>query len=352
MKQEECEDMISKFAVETCDDIKEELSKFTNETDAASLDAGAATISKKFSDMIRLVKPVTVLEEKGIVRVQEVEEATDDAVFSVQVQQAFTWTEFDVRGSEASTLAAGSATFQAYTAPAYVTLRPSTKTSTLFIHDNVRLVNPVRMAEIMAQVTEEIVSAKESAAYSTAATTGSYTSSVSIYMAGGYTVFSTQTGSYVATGSTLTPSDLVAAVKDLKTAGTRKIRPNVAWMATEQLSDLETHADMSPGQTSNANFKKAVYDENGTLVRFDGLEIIESQQMPQITTGIFASFNGHFCYVGQKGLMLGRGQYSKKDKVETFRDPKNHGTEITIDVNYKHGILFNHAMRLLACADT
>jgi len=123
-------------------------------------------------------------------------------------------------------------------------------------------------------------------------------------------------------------------------------------MATEQLSDLETHGDFSPGQSSNANFKKAVFDENGTLTRFDGMEIVEAIQMPQITTGYFASSSGHFCYVGKKGLLLGRGENTKLNKVETFRDPKQHGTELTLDVSYKHGILYSKAIRAIACSDT
>ena len=94
------DELVSKFANDCCEDIQK-ISKLSNETDAASLDSGAVTTSKKFTEMIRLVKPSALLVEKGVVRVQEVEDNTDVAVFSVQAQQAFTWTEFDVRGSEA-----------------------------------------------------------------------------------------------------------------------------------------------------------------------------------------------------------------------------------------------------------
>ena len=348
-------DQISKFAVEAYDEI----SKLSNETDAASLDASSDTVSKKFTELVRLVRPQTNLIESGIVRVQDVEPNTDQAIFTTQVQQAFTWTEFDARGSEISILAAGSATFQSYTAPSYLTITPTTKTSTLFLHDNISLVNPIRMAEIMAQVTEEIAMAKELNAYTIMASAGLYTGSVSIKQASGYTNLNTvaaaaggQTGSYVTTGSVLIPSDLVAAKKDLKTSGNRKIKPNVVLLATEQLSDLETHSDMSPGQSNNANFKKAVYDENGKLIRFDGMDLVESQEMPTITTGHFASADGHYTYVGQKNLMCARGEHSAKNKVETFRDPKNHGTELTMDVSYSHGLLFPKAMRVIACADT
>lgn len=345
LEQEQAE-MISKFAKEACDEV----SKFANEVDAGSLDASNVTVSKKFTEMIRLVKPTLALEEKGVVKVQEVEDNTDKAVFSVQAQQSFTWTTVDTRGSEKSSLAAGSGSYQAYTAPPYVEVSPLTKSTTLKIHDNIRLVNPVRMAEIMAQVTEEVASAKEDDAYSVLSSSANYTASVSIKMAGGYTAL--PSGSYVKSGSILTPADLVAAKKDLKTSGNRKVVPDVVLLATEQKSDLETSSDMSPGQSSNANFKKAVYDENGNLVRFDGMDIVEAVQMPQITTGYFASANGHFAYVGKKGLILGRGEDNKRNKVETWRDPKTHSTEITVDVNFAQALLYNKAVRAIGCADT
>lgn len=351
-------DMISKFAIDAVKELKEErVSKFANEVDANSLDASSVTVSRKFTELVRLVRPQTPLVEAGIVRVQDVEPNTDKAIFTTQLQQSFTWTEFDARGSEITSLAAGSGSFQSYTAPNYLTVTPTTKTTTLFLFDNISLVNPIRMAEIMAQTTEEIAMAKELAAYTILASTGLYTASVSIKQASGYTDLLTEStgtaASYVTTGSVLIPSDLVAAKKDLKTSGNRKIRPNVVLLATEQLSDLETHADMSPGQSSNANFKKAVYDENGTLIRFDGMEIIESQEMPAITTGYFASVtSGHFVYVGQKNLMIARGEHSAKNKVESFRNPRNHGTELTMDVSYNHGHLFSKSMRIIAASDT
>ncbi len=348
-------DMISKFAIEACDEI----SKLSNETDADSLDASSDTVSKKFTELVRLARPQTNLVESGIVRVQDVEPNTDEAIFTTQVQQAFTWTEYDKRGSEISILAAGSATFQSYTAPNYLTVTPTTKSSTLFLHDNISLVNPVRMAEIMAQVTEEIAMAKELNAYTIMGSAGLYTGSVSIFQANGYTNLATvaaasggQSGSYVTTGSTLVPSDLVAAKKDLKTSGNRKIKPNVVLLATEQLSDLETHGDFAPAQSSNANFKKAIYDENGKLIRFDGMDLVESQEMPTLSTGHFASADGHYVFVGQKNLMCARGEHSAKNKVETFRDPKNHGTELTMDVSYAHGLMIPKAMRLIAASDT
>ena len=348
---EESREMISKFAFDTVKKLEaEKVSKFSNEIDAYSLDASSTTVSQQFTQLVRLVKPVLTLEKMGVVRVQDVDPQTDIATFSVQAQQAFTWTAYDTRASEKTSLAAGSGSYQSYTAPAYVQITPLGYTSTLFIHENISLVNPVKMAEIMAQVTEEIVSAKEQAVYTALATTASYTASISIRECNGFTALGAS-GSLVVTGSILTPADLVKAKKFLKTNGNRKVIPDTVLLATEQLSDLENSADFSPGQSSNANFKKAVFDQNGTLVRFDGMQIIEAVGMPQITTGQFASSNGHYVYVGKKGLMAGLATHSSKDKVRTFTNPEDHGTKITIDVSYACSLLHPTAMMALAASD-
>ena len=128
---------ISKFATESA----ERLSKFANEVDANSLDSGSKTVTREFDQMIRMIRPTTPLVEKGIVRVKEVQPGTDKAIFSVQAQQSYTWTEFDARGSEKPSLAAGSGSYQSYTAPAYAEVTPTTKTATLQIFENIDLVN-------------------------------------------------------------------------------------------------------------------------------------------------------------------------------------------------------------------
>ena len=342
---------VSKFAIELGEQLKIETEEFaskfaTDGTDAASLDASSYTLNRKFTEMIRLIKPLSMLQEKGIVRVQEIDDNTDKALFNILPQQSFTWTAVDTRGSEKFSLAAGSGSYQSYTAPSYVDVQPYTYSNTLRIHDNIRLVNPMRLAEIMAQVVEEKKYAKEANAYTTLGTIGNYTSSVSAKKAGGYASAGTITSAAV-----LTISDVVAAIKDLKTDGNRKIKPNVVLVATEQFYDLQTSSELAPGQTSSAYYKLARFDENGRLFSIDNCEIVESQMMPQITTGYFVSVGGHYAYVGQKGLIAGQAVDSKRDKVETWRDPKTHAIEITTDVNYATGILYGKAMRLIACAD-
>ncbi len=302
--------------------------------------------------MVRLVKPILNLEEKGIVRVKEVADNTDKATFSVASQQNFTWTTVDTRGSEKSTLAAGSGSYQSVNAPSYVQVSPLTKSTTLFIHENERLVNPYDMAELMAQVQEEIAYAKESDAYSVLATEGSYTASVSLKFAGGYTAAS----GYITSANILTFDDLDAAKKDLKTqdnaaSATRKIIPNAILIATEQLVDLEDSAVLAPGQSTSGQYKKAKFDGDGNLLSYAGMEVIEAVNMPQITTSYFASSNGHYCYVGKKGLFVGRGENNKRNKVRSFEDPKTHGIEYTIDINFAQAILFKNAIKCIASSD-
>jgi len=145
---------------------------------------------------------------------------------------------------------------------------------------------------------------------------------------------------------------LSSAKDDLKNQ-TTPIVPDVTIVQTNQLRQLEQNSDFSPGQTSNANYKKARFDENGRLSHYDGMEIIEvlEAEMATETTSPFNISNGHYAIVGQRRLMLGRGENNKKNTVEDFRDPKAHGTERTINVNYDYVLKFPDGIRLLRCSD-
>ena len=342
-------DLISKFIADT---YKDDVSKFSDEVTAASLDASSTTVTQQFDKMVRLVKPIINLEDKGIVRVKEVKDNTDKATFSVARQQGFTFTTVDERGSEKTSLAAGSESYQSVNAPIYVQVSPLTKSTTMFIHENERLVDPYEMAELMAQVQEEIASAKEIDAYSVLGTAANYTASVSIRFAGGY---STASG-YITSANVLTFDDLDAAKKDLKTqnnasSSTRKIVPDTVLIATEQFCDLKDSALLAPGQSTSGQYRMAKFDGDGELVSYNKMAFVESVNMPQIKTGYFASSNGHYCYVGKKNLMVGRGENSKRNKVRSFENPEDHGIRYTIDINFAQALLFPKGIRAICATD-
>ena len=318
-------------------------SKFANEITANSLDGSNYTVDRKFARAMIIAQPVNELETKNIITVKETGPHTDKVVFTVIPEQSWIFREVDARGSEVSSTP--SASYQAFTAPTFKEVQPTTKAAVIFLHDNINLADPVTFKEIAQTAGNQLKKQKITAAMTTASTVGNYTAGTSIFNAGGYTAKGT-----VAADDTLVPNDLRESKISLKTQ-TNYIDPDTCLLHTQQLNQIENHADFSPGQLTNANFKKAVFDENGKLVKFDGMEIIEVLQIPAQTTGDFTSVNGHMVVIGKKGLMIGRGENNRKNGVEDFRDPSMFGTKRVLKVNYDHEILYPDGIRLLQAAD-
>jgi len=322
----------------------DELSKFTHYyTTAGSLDSGSATSDRIFAEAMIIAQPVAPLEEKGVIEVRDVGPNTDVVVFTVIPESNFTWRTVDTRASES--VAAGS--LQQISAPTFATATPTTKSATIFIHDNINLVNPVDFKKIAQIAGNQIKQKKIVDALTELTTESNYTVSTSIKNANGFT-----THGAVASDDTLTPNDLVSAKNDLK-GQTTPIVPDVCIVHTKQLNQLENHGNFSPGQTTNSNYKKAKFDADGHLVMFDGMEIIEvlEAEMAQETSGSFSSQNGHYAIIGKKDLMLGRGENNRKNTVEDFRNPEEHGVRRTLNINYDYVLKYPDGIRLLAAVD-
>jgi len=322
----------------------DELSKFTHYyTTAGSLDSGSATSDRIFAEAMIIAQPVAPLEERGVIEVRDVGPNTDVVVFTVIPESSFTWRTVDTRASES--VAAGS--LQQISAPTFAAATPTTKSATIFIHDNFNLVNPVDFKKIAQIAGNQIKQKKIVDALTELTTESNYTVSTSIKNANGFT-----THGAVASDDTLTPNDLVSAKNDLK-GQTTPIVPDVCIVHTKQLNQLENHGNFSPGQTTNSNYKKAKFDADGHLVMFDGMEIIEvlEAEMAQETSGSFSSQNGHYAIIGKKDLMLGRGENNRKNTVEDFRNPEEHGVRRTLNINYDYVLKYPDGIRLLAAVD-
>lgn len=322
----------------------DEISKFVDSyTTAGSLDSGSATEDRIFAEAMIIAQPVAPLEEKGVIEVRDTGANTDIVIFTVIPESTFSWRTVDTRGSE---LVAGGS-LQPISAPTFAEAQPTTKSATVFIHDNVNLVNPVDFKKLAIVVGNQVKQKKILDAFTELTTLANYTVATSVYNAGGYTAYGA-----VASDDTLAPNDLVSAKNDLK-GQTSPIVPDVCLVHTKQLNQLENHANFSPGQTTNSNYKKAKFNADGHLEFFDGMEVIEAleAEMAQITTGSFTSQNGHFAIVGKRDLMLGRGENNRKNTVEDFRNPEQHGVRRTINVNYDYCIKYPDGIRLLAAVD-
>jgi len=314
----------------------DEISKFTDYyTTAGSMDAGEATVDRIFAEAMIIAQPVAPLEEKGVIEVRDVGPNTDIVVFTGRT--------VDTRGSEA--ISAGS--LQQISAPTFQTAQPTTKSSTIFVHDNINLVNPVDFKAIATIAGNQIKQKKITDAITELVTLTNYTVGTSVKNGNGYTTYGA-----VASDDTLVPNDLNSAKDDLK-GQTSPIVPDVVLVHTAQLGQLENNSNFSPGQTTNANYKKARFDEQGHIVSFDGMEVIEllEAEYAQITTGSFSSQNGHYAIIGNRKLMLGRGENNRKNTVEDFRNPEEHGIRRTLNVNFDYVIKYPDGIRLIACVD-
>jgi len=320
------------------------LSKFAHSyTTAGSLDSGSKTSDRIFAEAMIIAQPVAPLEEKGVIEVRDTGANTDKVVFTVIPESSFTWRTVDTRASE---LVSGGS-LQAISAPTFTEVTPLTKSATIFIHDNINLVNPVDFKAIATIAGNQIKQKKITDAITELTTVGNYTVATSVRNGNGYTTYGA-----VASDDTLVPNDLVSAKNDLK-GQTTPIVPDVCIVHTKQLNQLGNHANFSPGQTTNANFKRAKFNEEGQLVWFDGMEIIEvlEAEYAVITTGSFSSQNGHYAIIGKKSLMLGRGENNRKNSVEDFRNPEEHGVRRTLNVNFDYVLKYPNGIRLIACVD-
>lgn len=323
---------------------EERLSKFAHSyTTAGSIDSGTITKDRLFAEAMIIAQPVAPLEEKGVITIKDVSPSTDVAVFTVMPESSFNWREVDARGAE---LVSGGS-LQVITAGVFTEATPTTKSTTIFIHDNINLVNPVDFKDYAMIAGNQAKQKKIVDAITELSTIANYVAATSIRNANGFTAFGA-----VASDDAFSPNDMVSAKNDLK-GQTTPIVPDVCLAHTKQLNQVENHANFSPGQTTNSNYKKARFNAEGHLESFDGMEMIEllEAEYAIITTGSFSSQNGHFVFIGRRDLMLGRGENNRKNTVEDFRNPEEHGVRRTLNINYDYVLKYPNGIRLLAAVD-
>jgi len=323
---------------------EEEVSKFAHSyTTAGSMDSGSSTSDRIFAEAMIIAQPIAPLEEKGVIEIRDVGPNTDKVVFTVIPESSFNWRTVDTRASELVT----GGSLQTISAPTFTEVTPLTKSATIFIHDNINLVNPIDFKKIAIIAGNQVKQKKIVDAMTELTTIGNYTVSTSVRNGNGYT-----THGSVATDDNLAPNDLVSAKADLK-GQTSPIVPDVCIAHTKQFGQIENHANFSPGQTTNSNFKKAKFDADGHLASFDGMEMIEvlEAEYAQHTSGSFTSYPGHYVVIGKRDLMLGRGENNRKNTVEDFRNPEEHGVRRTLNVNFDYVLKYPDGIRLIACSD-
>lgn len=309
-----------------------------NVSNLGSLDPTGSSIDKVFAEAIMANKPTSILEEAGIITVKVAEPEKDIVSFPIIRNTQLTWSKIG-RGTNDTGSDLGASKLNAVE---YKEVTPTGKTANIFIPDNVSLLNKVDFA------TYSLIGATDAQRQKEEEGIGSLMTEASVgtvKVAGGYTA---STGS-ISAGSTLDPLDLVYAKRDLST-GSDINKPDFVLMHPNQYAQLNTHADFAPGATTNgAMMRKAKFDENGDIVRFDGMDIYVSELVPAQSGGYYA-VAGHPVIVGKKGICLGRGEHHGI-KVSTEDSRRRHGQWKIFDMSYDYTVLVKESLVLLRAAD-
>lgn len=323
-----------------------EISQFANVAGTPSglanaLDIVGSSLDVIFADAIVAMEPTTVLEEAGIIVVKTTPDPHDKLSFPIVRNTQLTWTEIDGRatgsslGSEFDTSAMRSVE--------YKEVRPTVKTASVFLPDEVSLLNKVDF-NLYAQLCAVDAKRKKEVDALTLLTTES--EHTNIYSAGTFA----SGGS--ATGSTLDPQNLLDARTILR-AGSDPTDPDFVLVHTEQYDQLTRNDAFAPGTTSpGAMMRKARFDEKGDLSEFAGMGIYWTELVPSVTGSATTSYttDGHPVIIGKKGWAIGRGEklgitvHSQDDRIR-------HGTYKVIDMSYDHTILVKESMMLLRSND-
>jgi len=306
-----------------------------------SLDPVGSSIDKIFADAIIANKPTSILEENGIIVVKNPGVGTDKVSFPIIRNTQLTWNTIG-RGTNDSGTDLGVSLLNQVE---YMEVTPTIKTANIFIPDNVSLLNKVDF-DMYAQIgATDAQRKKEEDALSLLGTEAGVGT---VKVAGGY---SASTGS-VGAGSTLDPMDLVKMKRDMST-GSNINKPDFVLVYPNQYAQLNTHSDFAPGATTNgAILRKAKFDENGDIVRFDGMDIYVTELITGYSAGTPAYYAvaGHPAIVGKKGLTIGRGEHTGI-VVNTQDNRVLHGQYKVFDMSYDNTILVKEAVGLIRCAD-
>ena len=324
-----------------------DISKFANVAGTPSglfnrLDSVGSSQDRIFAEAIVAMEPTSILEEAGIIVVKQTPNPHDELAFPVVRNTQLTWRTIDGRtgsnalGSELDTTGLRSVE--------YFVVRPTVKTASIFLPDEVSLLNKVDFS-LYSQLAA--VDAKRKKEYDALSLMTTEAQHVNVYAAGGFV----SAGS-VDAGSTATFSDLLAA-RTLLMTGSDPVMPDYVLVHPQQFEQLTKEAALAPGATSpGAIMRKVRFDEKGDVMSFAGMDIYWTELLPGVTGSATTKYevDGHPIIVGKKGWSLGRGEkigitvHSQDDRIR-------HGTYKVIDMAYDNTILVKESMVLLRAAD-
>lgn len=314
------------------------------------LDPQGSTQDFMFAQAIVANEPSSVLTEERIVTVQQIPAEVDEARFPIARNKQFTWTTLDWRAANnSSTNPFGSdIAANAFATIEFRKVRPVVKTANVFLPDGLSLVNKVNFDLLVKLFATEAARQKEADAMSkimgTSANVETFTQK---YSASGMV-----SGGSVNTGSILTPNDLLKAKTTLMT-GSNTHKPDFVLVHPIQYRQLNTHSDFAPGATARgAMLRKAKFNEDGDIVKFDGMDVIVSELVPAGSVAANTAFvaAGHWALVGTRDKCGARGEHYGM-KIYSEDNRRFHGNFKIVDMSYAHDILVDEANLLIRCTD-
>lgn len=317
----------------------------------STMDSAGSTQDWLLAEAVMANEPTTLLEKEGVIVVQKLPADVDMAHFPILRNKNLTWSTLDYRSAQSSTNLYGSdINAQALAVIEYRKVRPVVKTANIFLPDGASLINKVTFDTYVKLLATDAARQKElDGLYKIMGSpcAGDGTTFTQLYAASGFT----SAGS-VTTGSVLTPKDLLDAKKLLMT-GSNIVEPDFVLMHPSQFEQLNTHADFAPGATARgAIMRKAKFNEDGDIVRFNGMDILVSELVPagSVTSNSAFVAAGHFVLVGTRGRCGCRAEhYGMRISSEDSR--RFHGQWKVLDMSYAHDILVDEANVVIRATD-
>lgn len=315
----------------------------TNPTMLVTLDTGSATDDKLFAEAIMASEPTSILEEAGIIVIQRLPPEKDVAVFPIIRNTQLTWTTITPRQGAAGNAGGSAFDSTALNPVGFTTVRPLLRSANVFLDDSIELANKVNFETLAKFIAVDAKRYMESEGLKLI---GNPANQDNVYAAGGFTA-----GGSTIAGSTLDPLDLIKA-KRLLSTGSDPVVPDFVIMHPNTYDDINTHADFAPGATTNgAMLRKARFNDDGDIVRFDGMDIYVSELVPSLgstSLGADITFDpatviSYPVIVGKKWQCLARAQH-QGIRISTEDSRIRHGQWKVVDVSFGYGILRKEAM--------
>lgn len=310
----------------------------------ATIDAGGSTIDTIFAEAVMASMPTLVVEEKGLLMMQEVPDQHDSVTFPVLSNFDLSWTNLSGTGSdlgsEVAVTAAPATTFRKMT-PVY-------QSAAIFIPDSVDLLVNKHNFDLYSTLAATNVSKKldqdgiNYGIFNVVETAGSR----AVKTAGGY-----GTGS-IASGSTLGPDDLSDSKNGMST-GSNIYVPDTALMHPNQYNQL-----MQSTALQNQLYRvsdKATF-KDGEMASYDGLEIVVTELVNaggwnSTTEAGYYAVAGHPIAIFNKKIAGCMAKKTAGFRVSTKDDRLKHGKYKIFDIMFAADVLVPEAIQILRAAD-